>query len=104
MRFEAVSGVLAWAATTLPDTTVVLCTQVANERSVRLAQRRGFVELKRFEEFGAEQWFGTRKLNDGPRTASQESIPRRRGGPAKEGSAGRRPKLAGRAVSGRPPE
>lgn len=71
MRFEAVSGVLAWAATMLPDTTVVLCTQVANERSVRLAQRRGFVELKRFEEFGPEQWFGTRKLNDGPRTASQ---------------------------------
>ncbi|MEJ7755969.1 MAG: hypothetical protein WKF83_06160 [Nocardioidaceae bacterium] len=38
---------------------VVLCTQSANTASVRLAQRLGFVEVERFEEFGAEQWFGS---------------------------------------------
>ncbi|MCY4725489.1 GNAT family N-acetyltransferase [Nocardioides sp. STR2] len=39
---------------------VVLCTQVGNTRSRALAARLGFAELERFEEFGAEQWFGVR--------------------------------------------
>lgn len=39
---------------------MVLCTQVANDRSLRLAGRLGFTEAARFEEYGAEQWFGVR--------------------------------------------
>lgn len=55
---EAVRAVIDWTATTFPAEPIVLCTQVANERSMRLAQRVGFVEHERFEQFGAEQWFG----------------------------------------------
>jgi RimJ/RimL family protein N-acetyltransferase len=57
---EACDAVLAWLAEALPDEPVVLCTQTANAPSVRLAARLGFVEVDRFEEFGAEQWFGVR--------------------------------------------
>ena len=38
----------------------MVCTQSANAASVRLAERLGFAEAGRFEEFGAEQWFGVR--------------------------------------------
>ena len=38
----------------------MLCTQTANDRSMRVAERLGFVEVERFEEFDAEQWFGVR--------------------------------------------
>jgi RimJ/RimL family protein N-acetyltransferase len=37
---------------------VVLCTQTANDRSMRVAAKLGFTEVERFEEYGAEQWFG----------------------------------------------
>jgi [ribosomal protein S5]-alanine N-acetyltransferase len=37
---------------------VVVCTQTANDRSMRLAVKLGFTEVERFEEHGAEQWFG----------------------------------------------
>jgi hypothetical protein len=37
---------------------VVLCTQTANDRSMHLAAKLGFTEMERFEEYGAEQWFG----------------------------------------------
>jgi RimJ/RimL family protein N-acetyltransferase len=57
---EATRAALDWAARALPGEPVVLCTQSANTASVRLAQRLGFVEVERFEEFGAEQWFGSR--------------------------------------------
>ncbi|MFF0345560.1 GNAT family N-acetyltransferase [Kribbella sp. NPDC004875] len=60
---EAVSAVLQWVAEVLPGEPVVLCTQSANERSVRLAGRLGFVEVERFTEFEAEQWFGVRDLD-----------------------------------------
>ena len=36
----------------------MLCTQTANDRALRLATKLGFAEVARFEEFGAEQWFG----------------------------------------------
>lgn len=36
----------------------MLCAQTANVRSTRLAMRLGFAEVERFEEYGAEQWFG----------------------------------------------
>ena len=32
----------------------------ANLSSMRLAEKLGFVEVERFEEFDAEQWFGVR--------------------------------------------
>jgi len=60
---EAVGGVLGWLSEAAPrDPHVVLCTQSANRASVRVADKLGFVEIERFEEFGAEQWFGARPL------------------------------------------
>ena len=56
---EAGAVVLAWAAERF-DEPVVVCTQAANTRSLALAARLGFTELERFEEFGAEQWYGVR--------------------------------------------
>ena len=49
-----------WLDRSLPGEPVVLCTQTANDRSMRVAERLGFDEVERFEEFGAEQWFGVR--------------------------------------------
>ena len=57
---EACSAVLGWLAGVLPGQRVVLCTQAANAPSMRLAGRLGFTEVERFEEYGAEQWFGVR--------------------------------------------
>jgi RimJ/RimL family protein N-acetyltransferase len=55
---EACTAALDWFADVLPGEPVVLCTQTANDRSVRLAAKLGFTEMERFEEYGAEQWFG----------------------------------------------
>ncbi|KQV16620.1 GNAT family N-acetyltransferase [Kitasatospora sp. Root107] len=55
---EACAAALDWSADALPGEPVVLCTQTANVRSMRLAAKLGFTELERFEEYGAEQWFG----------------------------------------------
>ncbi|MCX5384605.1 GNAT family N-acetyltransferase [Streptomyces sp. NBC_00083] len=57
---EACGAALDWFARTLPGEPVVLCTQTANTPSLRLAARLGFTEVERFEEWDAEQWFGTR--------------------------------------------
>jgi RimJ/RimL family protein N-acetyltransferase len=57
---EACAAVLDWFADTLPGEPVVLCTRSANTPSMRLAARLGFREVERFEEYGAEQWFGVR--------------------------------------------
>ncbi|GGV87865.1 N-acetyltransferase [Streptomyces gelaticus] len=57
---EACAAALDWFADALPGERVVLCTQTANDRSMRLAAKLGFTELERFEEYGAEQWFGVR--------------------------------------------
>lgn len=57
---EAIQAALEWAAHALPGKTVGLCTQTANTASVRLAQSLGFLEVERFEAFGAEQWLGAR--------------------------------------------
>ncbi|MFJ6614825.1 GNAT family N-acetyltransferase [Streptomyces sp. NPDC091289] len=57
---EACAAALGWFAGVLPGEPVVLCTQTANGRAMRLAATLGFVEVERFEEFGAEQWFGAR--------------------------------------------
>jgi RimJ/RimL family protein N-acetyltransferase len=55
---ESCAAALDWFAEALPGEPVVLTTQTANERSMRLAAKLGFAEVGRFEEYGAEQWFG----------------------------------------------
>lgn len=55
---EACAAALDWFAGALPGEPVVLATQTANLRSMRLAARLGFIEVERFEAYGAEQWFG----------------------------------------------
>ncbi|MGW2228464.1 GNAT family N-acetyltransferase [Streptomyces formicae] len=57
---EACAAALSWFAGAHPGEPVVLCTQSANERAMRLAATLGFTEVERFEEYGAEQWFGVR--------------------------------------------
>ncbi|MDX3539412.1 GNAT family N-acetyltransferase [Streptomyces sp. MB09-01] len=55
---EACAAALDWFADALPGETLVLCTQTAHDRSLRLAAKLGFTEVERFEEYGAQQWFG----------------------------------------------
>ena len=55
---EACAAALDWLAGALPGEPVVLCTQIANDRAMRVAAKLGFTEVERFEEYGAEQWFG----------------------------------------------
>ncbi|NUL04052.1 GNAT family N-acetyltransferase [Streptomyces lunaelactis] len=55
---EACAAALDWFADAFPSEPVVLCTQTANDRSMRLAAKLGFTEVEQFEEYGAEQWFG----------------------------------------------
>ncbi|MFD6493518.1 GNAT family N-acetyltransferase [Streptomyces sp. NPDC060188] len=57
---EACTAALDWFTDTLPGESVVLTTQTANVGSLRLAAKLGFTEVERFEEYGAEQWFGVR--------------------------------------------
>ena len=55
---EACGAALGWLADELRGEPVVLFTQTANARSMRLAAKLGFTEAGRFEAWGAEQWFG----------------------------------------------
>lgn len=55
---EACAAVLGWFAGALPGQPVVLRTQTANKRSMRLAAKLGFSEARRYEAWGAEQWMG----------------------------------------------
>ncbi|MDQ6725792.1 MAG: GNAT family N-acetyltransferase [Actinomycetota bacterium] len=57
---EAVEAVLEWAMDAFPDEPVMLCTQAANVRARRLAERFGFRHVETLNEFGAEQWLGVR--------------------------------------------
>ena len=57
---------LGWFTGTLPGEPVVLCTQTANDRAMRLAAKLGFTEVERFEEYGAEQWFGVWSVGPSP--------------------------------------
>jgi len=59
---EACAAALDWLGETLPGEPVVLKTQTANARSMRLAAKLGFTEVERFEAWGAEQWLGMRYL------------------------------------------
>ncbi len=55
---EACAAALDWFDGELPGTPVVLFTQTANARSMRLAAKLGFTEVERFEAYDSEQWFG----------------------------------------------
>ena len=55
---EACAAALDWFADALLGEPVVLSPQAANDRSTRFAAKLGFTEVERFEEYGAEQWFG----------------------------------------------
>jgi RimJ/RimL family protein N-acetyltransferase len=55
---EACTAALSWIVDARPGEPVVLCTQTANARALRLAAKLGFTEVERYEEYGAEQWFG----------------------------------------------
>ena len=55
---EACTAALDWFAGALPGEPVMLATQTANVRSMRLAAKLGFTEVERYEAYGAEQWFG----------------------------------------------
>jgi RimJ/RimL family protein N-acetyltransferase len=57
---EACAAALDWLGGEFPCEPVVLFTQTANARSMRLAAKLGFTEVERFEAWGAEQWFGMR--------------------------------------------
>ncbi|NML52641.1 GNAT family N-acetyltransferase [Streptomyces sp. R302] len=64
---EACGAVLGWFAGIRPGEPVSLVTQTANVRAMRLAARLGFTEVERYEEYGAEQWYGVRGA-DAPAT------------------------------------
>nr|WP_197683083.1 GNAT family N-acetyltransferase [Jiangella sp. DSM 45060] len=55
---EACAAALDRFAGAHPGEPVVLSTQTANDRSMRLAARLGFTEVERYEAYGAEQWCG----------------------------------------------
>ncbi|SCD37435.1 Protein N-acetyltransferase, RimJ/RimL family [Streptomyces sp. di188] len=57
---EACGAALDWLADVLPGEPVVLATQTANTRSLRLAATLGFTEVERFRAWEAEQWLGLR--------------------------------------------
>ncbi|MFE5941691.1 GNAT family N-acetyltransferase [Streptomyces sp. NPDC056480] len=57
---EACTAALGWFADARPGEPVVLSTQTANGRAMRLAEKLGFTEVERFEEYGSDQWFGVR--------------------------------------------
>ncbi|MFF9156870.1 GNAT family N-acetyltransferase [Streptomyces sp. NPDC014846] len=57
---EACAAVLDRFAGAFPREPVVLRTQTANTRAMRVAAKLGFSEVERYEEYGAEQWLGVR--------------------------------------------
>ncbi|MFF8727679.1 GNAT family N-acetyltransferase [Streptomyces sp. NPDC015171] len=57
---EACAAALDWFDGALPGEPVVLTTQTANVRSMRLAAKLGFTEIERFHAWDAEQWLGQR--------------------------------------------
>src|SRR5262245_3406825 len=63
LAFEAATAALRAAAAELPDQPVIILTQTANERSMKLAVRLGFEPVGTFEWFDAEQTMGTASLH-----------------------------------------
>lgn len=63
LAFEAATAALRIAAAELPDQPVLIITQTANDRSLRLATRLGFQPVSTFEAFGAQQTLATTRLH-----------------------------------------
>jgi RimJ/RimL family protein N-acetyltransferase len=63
LAHAAATALLRTAATALADEPVIVVTQSANVRSLRLAQRLGFLAAATFEEFGAEQTIAVASLH-----------------------------------------
>jgi RimJ/RimL family protein N-acetyltransferase len=63
LAFEAVTAALRAAADELPDQPVLIVTQTANQRSLKLAARLGFEPVSTFVEFEAEQTLSTADLH-----------------------------------------
>ncbi|MCE7006110.1 GNAT family N-acetyltransferase [Kibdelosporangium philippinense] len=63
LAFEAATALLRTAAE-LPDQPVVLVTQSANTRSLKLAARLGFTKVDTFEQHEAEQTLAVAQLHE----------------------------------------
>ncbi|MEU6989409.1 GNAT family N-acetyltransferase [Streptomyces sp. NPDC046465] len=63
---EACAAALDWFVDALPAEPVLLRTQSANTRSMRLAAKLGFTEVRRYEAWGAAQWMGVRSPGTPP--------------------------------------
>lgn len=63
VAFQAATAILRAAAAELPDQPVLVTTQTANERSLKLAARLGFEPVGTFEAHGAEQTLATAPLS-----------------------------------------
>jgi RimJ/RimL family protein N-acetyltransferase len=63
LAFEAAAAALRAAAGELPDQPVLVITQTANDRSLRLAARLGFRPVSTFEQFGAGQTLAAARLH-----------------------------------------
>lgn len=61
--FEAATAILRAAAAELPDQPVILRTQTANTRSLRLASRLGFRPVRTFVAYDAEQTLSASDLH-----------------------------------------
>lgn len=55
---EACAAAMAWFRAAAPDEPLVVSTQLANEASLRVIRKLGFLELEHHEEYGEAQWFG----------------------------------------------
>ncbi|MGW4773217.1 GNAT family N-acetyltransferase [Nocardia sp. NPDC004278] len=63
LAFEAATAALRTAAAELPDQPVLVITQTANQRSLKLATRLGFQPVSTFEAFGAQQTLAAAHLH-----------------------------------------
>ena len=63
LAFEAATAALRAAADELPDQPVIIVTQTANQRSLKLAVRLGFQLVRTFNMHGAEQTLGVTSLH-----------------------------------------
>ncbi|MEU7581310.1 GNAT family N-acetyltransferase [Streptomyces sp. NPDC041068] len=70
LAFEAAKAALCAAADELPDQPVLVVTQTANERSLKLATRLGFQRVGTFEAYAAEQTLAAADLHSFKATAS----------------------------------
>ena len=58
---EAAAGALRWFDYAHGGELVVVSTQLANAASLRVADKLGFIEAERFDDYGAPQWLGVRR-------------------------------------------